>query len=216
MTPQLDLYGNISEIRDVLDTLLKRGKPASVADLEHLLRAVQAQATPVFDSAEVARQLGPSLVQAVPTPATVQAAGATAAHELVQAVRMATTESQQELGKVVEQLRQQAAQLPREVRLQDQGRGLAFTSTRSGWRFLAGVLVVVVVFTWALVGRGELHQELTASHAQVAALEAQLQLFQEGRARLLKEQPQAAYRYFPTQNELTPDVAPPKKAQKGG
>lgn len=215
MTPQVDIYGNISEIRDALDTLLKRGKPASVADLEHLLRAVQAQATPVFDSAEVARLLGPSLVQAVPTPAAVQAAGTAATQDLVQAVRTATTESQQELGQVVELLRQQVDRIPREVRLQDQGWGLSFTSGRSAWRFLGGLLVVVGLMTWALVERGHIGQELKASHAQVAALEAQLQLFQEGRARLLKEQPQAAYRYFPTQNDPTPDAAPPKKAQKG-
>ncbi len=145
---------NISEIRDTLATLVQRGKPASVADLEQLLRAVQAQATPVLDSAEVARQLGPRLLQAVPTPAVVQAAGTAAAQELVQAVRTATTESQQELGKVVELLRRQVDQIPREVRLQDQGWGLAFTSARSGWRFVAGLLLVLGLATWALVGRG--------------------------------------------------------------
>lgn len=210
MNPQLDLYGNIGEIRDTLDTLLKRGKPVSVADVEQLLREVRAQAQPVLDSAEVARQLGPRLVQAVPTPASVQAAGTAAAQDLVHALRTAATESKHELGQVVELLRAQVDRIPREVRLHDQGWGLSFTSTRSAWRFLGGLVVIIALVTWALVGRGELGQELKATQQQLAASEAQLQLFRESRAQLLKEQPQLAYRYFPATN----DPVPAKKGQK--
>ena len=51
MNPQLDLYGNIGEIRDALDTLLKRGKPASVADLQALIATVEAKSRPTLTKA---------------------------------------------------------------------------------------------------------------------------------------------------------------------
>jgi hypothetical protein len=77
MNPQLDIYGNIGEIREQLETLLKRGKPASVADLQSLVASVEAKSRPTltFPAAEAARLLAPQLQPLLPTPDNLAAAG---------------------------------------------------------------------------------------------------------------------------------------------
>jgi hypothetical protein len=52
MNPQLDIYGNIGEIRDTLNTLLKRGKPATAAELQQLLEQVKAQGEQLLSQAQ--------------------------------------------------------------------------------------------------------------------------------------------------------------------
>jgi hypothetical protein len=95
MNPQLDLYGNIGEIRDALDTLLKRGKPASVADLQALVALVEAQSRPTltFPAPEAARLLAPQLLPLLPTPANLAAAGKHAAALIEAGIATGTDQS---------------------------------------------------------------------------------------------------------------------------
>lgn len=95
MNPQLDLYGNIGEIRDLLDTLLKRGKPVSVADLQTLVATVEAKSRPTltFSAPEAARLLAPQLMPLLPTPDNLAAAGKYASALIEAGIKAGTQQS---------------------------------------------------------------------------------------------------------------------------
>jgi hypothetical protein len=105
MNPQLDLYSNIGEIRDLLDTLLKRGKPVSVADLQALVAAVEAKSRPTItlSAGEVAKQLVPQLLPLLPTPENLAAAGQHAAARIEAAI---ATGTQQSIDQVIARVQQ--------------------------------------------------------------------------------------------------------------
>jgi hypothetical protein len=109
MTPQLDLYSNIGEIRDTLDTLLKRGKPVSVADLQALVATVEAQSRPTvsFPAREAAQLLAPELLPLLPTPATLRQAGQQAAAQIEAAITAGTQASTQQVVASVQASTQQ-------------------------------------------------------------------------------------------------------------
>lgn len=112
MNPQLDIYGNIGEIRDALDTLLKRGKPASVADLQALVATVEAKSRPTINlpADEVAKRLVPQLLPLLPTPATLAQAGQQAATRIEAAITAGTQAgTQQVTASVQESTRQLTA-----------------------------------------------------------------------------------------------------------
>ncbi len=109
MTPQLDLYGNIGEIRDALETLLKRGKPVSVADVQALVASVEAKSRPTltFSAAEAARLLAPQLLLLLPTPDNLVAAGKHAATQIEVGIEIGTQHSIEHVTASVEQSTQQ-------------------------------------------------------------------------------------------------------------
>jgi hypothetical protein len=112
MNPQLDIYGNIGEIRDALDTLLKRGKPVSVADLQALVATVEAKSRPTINlpADEVAKRLLPQLLPLLPTPATLAQAGQQAATRIEAAITAGTQAgTQQVMASVQESTRQLTA-----------------------------------------------------------------------------------------------------------
>ncbi|GAA4509065.1 hypothetical protein GCM10023172_42110 [Hymenobacter ginsengisoli] len=112
MNPQLDIYGNIGEIRDALDTLLKRGKPVSVADLQALVATVEAKSRPTINlpADEVAKRLVPQLLPLLPTPATLAQAGQQAATRIEAAITAGTQAgTQQVMASVQESTRQLTA-----------------------------------------------------------------------------------------------------------
>jgi hypothetical protein len=112
MNPQLDIYGNIGEIRDALDTLLKRGKPVSVADLQALVATVEAKSRPTINlpADEVAKRLVPQLLPLLPTPATLAQAGQQAATRIEAAITAGTQAgTQQVIASVQESTRQLTA-----------------------------------------------------------------------------------------------------------
>lgn len=112
MNPQLDIYGNIGEIRDALDTLLKRGKPASIADLQALVATVEAKSRPTINlpADEVAKRLVPQLLSLLPTPTTLAQAGQQAATRIEAAIMAGTqARTQQVTASVQESARQLTA-----------------------------------------------------------------------------------------------------------
>ena len=211
MTPQLDLYGNIGEIRDALDTLLKRGKPASVADLQALVARVEAQSRPTltFPAAEAARLLAPQLLPLLPTPANLAAAGQHAAALLEAGIATGTDQS---VAHIVAQVQESARQLTAAAGVLTKAaeqvpRSVPVDFLR-GWAHVFGLalgpLAVVLLFLWGLgafsgVAQAEydrLQQE------QQALTRANTQLRTEGRfyldqvQRYRKKFPKAAA-YFP-------------------
>lgn len=155
MNPQLDIYGNIGEIRDALDTLLKRGKPVSVADLQALVATVEAKSRPTINlpADEVAKRLVPQLLPLLPTPATLAQAGQQAATRIEAAITAGTLAgTQQVMASVQESTRQltaaaaalteAAASVPRSVPV----------DFLQGWRWPTGLalgpLLLVLVGLW--------------------------------------------------------------------
>lgn len=148
MNPQLDLYGNIGEIRDALDTLLKRGKPASVADLQALVATVEAKSQPTITlSAEnVAKQLVPQVLPLLPTPATLAQAGQQAATRIEAAITAGTQASTQQ---VVASVQESTRQLTAAAAALTKAAGAVPRSVPvdflQGWRWPMGLVVVPVV-----------------------------------------------------------------------
>jgi hypothetical protein len=145
MNPQLDLYSNIGEIRDALDALLKRGKPASIADLQALVARVEAKSRPTltFPAAEAARLLAPELLPLLPTPDNLVAAGKYATALIEAGIKAGTRQSIDQVTASVAQSTQQltvaaavltkaAETVPRSVKV----------DFLQGWRWPTGLVVV--------------------------------------------------------------------------
>jgi cell division protein FtsB len=145
MNPQLDLYSNIGEIRDALDTLLKRGKPASVADLQALVASVEAKSQPTIQlpAGEVAKQLVPQLLPLLPTPATLAQAGQQAATRIEAAIKAGTQASTQQVAASVQestrQLTAAAAALTKAAESVPRSVPVDFLQ---GWRWPTGLVLV--------------------------------------------------------------------------
>ncbi len=145
MNPQLDLYGNIGEIRDALDTLLKRGKPMSVADLQTLVATVEAKSRPTINlpADEVAKRLAPQLLPLLPTPENLATAGKQAAARIEAALATGTQQSiDQVTARIQESTRQlsaAAATLSKAAETVPQSVPVDFLQ---GWRWPAGLVVV--------------------------------------------------------------------------
>jgi len=211
MNPQLDLYSNIGEIRDLLDTLLKRGKPVSVADLQALVASVEAKSRPsiTLPAGEVAKLLVPQLLPLLPTPenlaaaskqaaARIEAAIATGTQQSIDQVTASVQESTRQLSAVAATLTKAAETMPRSVPvdfLQD-------------WRLPTGlVLVPMMLLLLGLWLGGAFSGVAQAKYNQLqqekqALTQANQQLLAEGRfyldqvQRYRKKFPKAAP-YFP-------------------
>ena len=157
MNPQLDIYGNIGEIREKLETLLQRGKPASVADLQALVARVEAQSQPTltFSAAEAARLLAPQLLPLLPTPENLVAAGQHAAALLEAGI---ATGTDQGVAHIVARVQESTRQLTAAAAVLTKA---AETVPRSvpvdflrGWGHVFGLmlgpLTAVLLFLWGL------------------------------------------------------------------
>lgn len=190
MNPQLDLYSNIGEIRDLLDTLLKRGKPVSVADLQALVATVEAKSRPTITlpASEVAKQLVPQLLPLLPTPENLAAAGKQAATRIEAAITAGTQASTQQVAASVQestrQLTAAAAALTKAAESVPRSVPVDFLQ---GWRWPAGLVfgpVLVVLLT--LWGLGTFSGVSQAKYDQVlqerqALTQANQKLLTEGR-----------------------------------
>lgn len=155
MNPQLDIYGNIGEIRDALDTLLKRGKPVSVADLQALVATVEAKSRPTINlpADEVAKRLVPQLLPLLPTPATLAQAGQQAATRIEAAITAGTQAgTQQVMASVQESTRQLTAAAAALTKAAEAVPRSVPVDFLQGWRWPAAIavtpLAVTLLFLW--------------------------------------------------------------------
>jgi hypothetical protein len=153
MNPQLDLYSNIGEIRDALDTLLKRGKPVSVADLQALVASVEAKTRPTItlSAEQVAQQLVPQLLPLLPTPENLAAAGTQAAARIEAAITAGTQASTQQVTASVQESTRQLTAAAAALTKAAEGvpRSVAVDFLQ-GWRWPTGL--VLVPMTLLLLG----------------------------------------------------------------
>jgi hypothetical protein len=218
MDTQKDIYANISEIRDGVDALLKRGKPASVADLQELMAKVEAKSRPTYHlpAEEVAAQLVPELLPLLPTPATLAQAGQQAAARMEAAIKAGTAVSVQQVLGVMQQLVASVQESTRQTTAAvAEQRAAAASYPRSipvdflqGWRWPMGLVgstvFVVLLLSWAGgafrgVSQVKYDQLLRTSsaigderdfyRAQIGAYRANMAITKEGR--------QLAGKYFP-------------------
>ena len=161
--PESDIYVNISVIRDTLDTLLKRGKPASVADLQALMASVEAKSRPNYTlpAKEVAAVLVPELLPMLPTPATLDQAGKQAAVRMEAAIQAGTAVSVQQVVATMQQLLATMRESARQTTVAAaEYRAAAAAAPRSvpvsftdGWRLPTGLVVgsvmVTLLLSWA-------------------------------------------------------------------
>jgi hypothetical protein len=144
MNPQLDLYSNIGEIRDTLDTLLKRGKPVSVADLQALVASVEAKSRPTltFPASEAARLLAPQLLPLLPTPDNLAAAGKHAAARIEAALAAGTQQSiDQVTASVQESTRQLSAAAAALTKAAETVPRSVPVNFLQGWRWPTGLVL---------------------------------------------------------------------------
>lgn len=163
MNPEIDLYGVIGEIRDAVDALLKRGKPASVADLQALVDKVEAKSRPTITlpAKEVAALLVPELLPLLPTSAALTQAGKDAAARMEAAIEAGTAISVQQVVADTKHLVdavQEATRQTKALLTEHQAAAAAYprsvpVSFTDGWRrpvglFGAGV-VLTMLLSWA-------------------------------------------------------------------
>lgn len=212
MSDPLDLYSQIGEIRDSLETLLHRGKPVSVSDLEALLAKVEAKSRPTVElSAEkVAQHLAPALVAQLPTPAGLAAAGQQVSAQLQVSLQAATAASVQQavagIGQSVQQLNQAAATLTQAAN--GVPRSVEVDYIR-GWRYVAalalGPLGSVLLLLWGLgafsgVSQAKYDQLLGAAQAvsqERDTYEREIQVFKKDMSKGNKELRRMTEQYFP-------------------
>jgi hypothetical protein len=157
MNPQLDLYGNIGEIRDALDTLLKRGKPASVADLQALVASIEAKSRPTltFPASEAARLLAPQLLPLLPTPDNLAAAGKQASALLEAGIGAGTRQSIDQVTACVQESTRQLTAAAAALTKAAEGvpRSVPVDFLR-GWGHVFGLalgpVAAVLLFLWGL------------------------------------------------------------------
>jgi len=211
MNPQLDLYSYVGEIRDALGTLLKRGKPASVADLLALVATVEAKSQPTFTlpAGEVAQLLVPRLLPLLPTPDNLAAAGEYATALIEAGIKAGT---QQSIDQVAASVAQSTQQLTAAAAVLTKAAGTVPRSVPvdflQGWRWPTGLALgpvgLVLLGLWlggAFSGVAQAKYDQLQQEKQ-ALTQANEKLLTEGRfyldqvQRYRKKFPQAAS-YFP-------------------
>jgi hypothetical protein len=216
MTPQLDLYSNIGEIRDALDTLLKRGKPVSVADLQALVATVEAKSRPsiTLPAAEVAQLLVPQLLPLLPTPATLAQAGQQAATRIEAAITAGTQASTQQVAASVQESTRQLTAAAAALTKAAEGvpRSVPVDFMR-GWGYVAGLalgpLTLVLLLLWlggAFAGVSQAKYDHLQQEKQ-ALTQAHQRLLTQGR--FYYEQVQQYRKKFPKSAPYFPKYVAP-------
>ena len=164
MTPknhEQEIYSNISELRDMVEALLKRGKPASVEDSKALMASVEAKSRPnyILPAKEVADELAPKLLPLLPTPDNLVQAGQQSAVRMEAAIKAGTVDSvkliqltvqkfvtalEAAATKISESAAESAAKYEKATAAAPHSLPVSFTDN---WRWPVGLIAVSVVVT---------------------------------------------------------------------
>jgi hypothetical protein len=200
--PEKEIYVNIAVIRDTLEILVKRGKPASVADLQTLMASVEAKSRPnyILPAKEVADALAPKLLPLLPTPDNLVQAGQQSAVRMEAAIKAGTVDSvkliqvtMQKFVTTLEDSATKASASAAEYKSATAAAPRSFTvDLAQSWRWVAGLVLVplmVLLLGQAVTGQfskvdKEDYEQLQAQHA---ALQVKEQKGREANAKMLSE-----------------------------
>ncbi|MBT9395604.1 hypothetical protein KLP40_20730 [Hymenobacter sp. NST-14] len=147
-----DLFVTVAQMRDGIDTLIKRGKPATAAELQQLLEQVKAQGEQLLSQAQqgyritlngeaAARLIVPYMPSNTETARIMSEATATMRDTLAQGVK--------ETAAQVQQLQTIQTGFPRQVPIV--GEVMGFTNWKAA-ALVAVLPLVLVLLTQALMG----------------------------------------------------------------
>lgn len=147
-----DLFVTVAQMRDGIDTLIKRGKPATAAELHQLLEQVKAQGEQLLSQAQqgyritlngeaAAKLIVPYMPTNTETARIMSEATATMRNTLAQGAR--------ETAAQVQQLQAIQTGFPRQVSVK--GEVIGFTNWKAAG-LVAVVPLVLVLLTQALMG----------------------------------------------------------------
>lgn len=200
MNPQLDLYSNIGEIRDAVDTLLKRGKPATAAELQQLLEQVKAQGEQLLSQAQQGYRItlnGEAAAKLIVPYMPTNTETARIMAEATAAMQATVAQGVKETAAQVQEMRTIRASIPQRVPIGSPFFG--FVNWQSALISLGVVLLFIALAAWqgSKQAGAEAKAELYARNYGV--------LFEENKARkqaedqVWKYYPKVAAKYLPAQ-----------------
>jgi hypothetical protein len=147
-----DLFVTVAQMRDGIDTLLKRGKPATAAELQKLLEQVKAQGEELLSQAQkgyritlngeaAAKLIVPYMPTNTETARIMSEATATMQETLAQGIKKTADQ--------VQQLQAIQTSFPRQVSIE--GEVVGFTNWKAA-ALVAVVPLVLVLLTQAMMG----------------------------------------------------------------
>jgi len=195
-----DLFVTVAQMRDGIDTLIKRGKPATAAELHQLLELVKAQGEQLLSQAQQGYRItlnGEAAAKLIVPYMPTNTETARIMAEATAAMQQAMAQGAKETAAQVQQLHAIRASIPQRVPIATPFFGFV------NWQSALMVLGVVLLFIGLAAWQG----------SQKAAAEAKAELyarnygvlFQENQARkkaedqVWKYHPKVAAKYLPTQ-----------------
>lgn len=147
-----DLFVTVAQMRDGIDTLLKRGKPATAAELHQLLEQVKAQGEQLLSQAQQGHRIilnGEATAKLIVPYMPTNTETARIMSEATAAMQEILSQGARKTADQVQQLQAIQTGFPRQVSIE--GEVVGFTNWKAA-ALVAVVPLVLVLLTQALMG----------------------------------------------------------------
>jgi len=147
-----DLFVTVAQMRDGIDTLIKRGKPATAAELQQLLEQVKAQGEQLLSQAQQGYRItlnGEAAAKLIVPYMPTNTETARIMSEATATMQATLAQGAKETAAQVQQLQAIQTGFPRQVSIE--GEVVGFTSWKAAG-LVAVVPVVLVLLTQAFMG----------------------------------------------------------------
>lgn len=147
-----DLFVTVAQMRDGIDTLIKRGKPATAAELQQLLEQVKAQGEQLLSQAQQGYRItlnGEAAAKLIVPYMPTNTETARIMSEATATMRDTLAQGAKETASQVQQLQAIQTSFPRQVSIE--GEVVGFTNWKAA-ALVALVPLVLVLLTQALMG----------------------------------------------------------------
>jgi len=147
-----DLFVTVAQMRDGIDTLIKRGKPATAAELHQLLEQVKAQGEQLLNQAQQGYRItlnGEAAAKLIVPHMPTNTETARIMSEATSTMRATLAQGAKETAAQVQQLQAIQTGFPRQVSIE--GEVMGFTNWKAA-SLVALVPLVLVLLTQAFMG----------------------------------------------------------------